>query len=296
MAPVYNEIDLTPDHIPHSRPRSGQKDASAWPSAIRWASPRRDCPTWSARNKRTDLAALEQLAREREVGLILMGNPINMRGTEGRQSGWVREFAAALEKRTGLPVKLWDERLTTRGGRPRAALERHQHRKARRRGGPALGRDPAAELSGFAMRVSCAWPADSGFVLTAAGARVSVVPAGAALPGLHRRDTSSICRAARRPARWPTCWRKAGVIRSRWEFLAGPAGRARRAVLQAGEYRFDQAGFAAGGVRPHRARRHLLLRAGGARRQEHVRYRGRGGAAWACFRRTRFWRRRATRR
>ena len=44
-------------------------------------------------NKRTDLAALEQLVREREVGLILMGNPINMRGTEGRQSGWVREFA-----------------------------------------------------------------------------------------------------------------------------------------------------------------------------------------------------------
>jgi putative Holliday junction resolvase len=64
-------------------------------------------------NKRTDLAALEQLVREREVGLILMGNPINMRGDEGRQSGWVREFAQALEERTGLPVKLWDERLTS---------------------------------------------------------------------------------------------------------------------------------------------------------------------------------------
>jgi putative Holliday junction resolvase len=64
-------------------------------------------------NKRTDLAALEQMVRERQVGLILMGNPINMRGDEGRQSGWVREFAQALEKRTGLPVKLWDERLTS---------------------------------------------------------------------------------------------------------------------------------------------------------------------------------------
>ena len=64
-------------------------------------------------NKRTDLAALEQLVREREVGLILMGNPINMRGDEGRQSGGVREFAQALEERTGLPVKLWDERLTS---------------------------------------------------------------------------------------------------------------------------------------------------------------------------------------
>ena len=64
-------------------------------------------------NKRTDFAALEQLIRERQVSLILMGNPINMRGDEGRQSGWVREFAQALEERTGLPVKLWDERLTS---------------------------------------------------------------------------------------------------------------------------------------------------------------------------------------
>ena len=62
---------------------------------------------------RDDLSALEQMVREREVGLILLGNPINMRGTEGRQSVWVREFAAAMEKRTGLPVKLWDERLTS---------------------------------------------------------------------------------------------------------------------------------------------------------------------------------------
>jgi len=64
-------------------------------------------------NKRADLAELEQLAREREVGLILMGNPMNMSGLEGRQSGWAREFAAALESRTGIPVKLWDERLTS---------------------------------------------------------------------------------------------------------------------------------------------------------------------------------------
>jgi putative Holliday junction resolvase len=62
---------------------------------------------------RDDLDALEQLVRDREVGLILMGNPMNMKGTEGRQSEWVREFAAAIEKRTGVPVRLWDERLTS---------------------------------------------------------------------------------------------------------------------------------------------------------------------------------------
>lgn len=70
-------------------------------------------PNLERTNKRTDLAALERMAREREVSLFLLGNPINMRGTEGRQSAWVREFAAALERSTHLPVRLWDERLTS---------------------------------------------------------------------------------------------------------------------------------------------------------------------------------------
>jgi putative holliday junction resolvase len=63
--------------------------------------------------KRDDLDALGALIREREVGLILLGNPLNMRGSEGRQSNWVREFAADVEKRLGVPVQLWDERLTS---------------------------------------------------------------------------------------------------------------------------------------------------------------------------------------
>jgi putative Holliday junction resolvase len=64
-------------------------------------------------NKRADLEALGQLIREREVGEVLMGNPINMRGTEGRQSDWVREFAESIETRLGVPVRFWDERLTS---------------------------------------------------------------------------------------------------------------------------------------------------------------------------------------
>ena len=51
-------------------------------------------------NKRADLAALGELAQEREVGLILLGNPMNMSGKEGRQSVWVREFAADYRKAT----------------------------------------------------------------------------------------------------------------------------------------------------------------------------------------------------
>lgn len=70
-------------------------------------------PNLERTRKREDLAALTTIVREREVGLILMGNPVNMGGAEGRQSAWVREFAAALEKHTGLPIRFWDERLTT---------------------------------------------------------------------------------------------------------------------------------------------------------------------------------------
>ena len=70
-------------------------------------------PNLERTNKRRDLAALSALVRERGAGLILMGNPINMGGAEGRQSAWVREFAQSLERETGLPVRFWDERLTT---------------------------------------------------------------------------------------------------------------------------------------------------------------------------------------
>jgi putative Holliday junction resolvase len=62
---------------------------------------------------RADLDALARLAEEKDAGLFLLGNPLHMSGVEGRQSAWVREFALKLEARTGLPVKLWDERLTS---------------------------------------------------------------------------------------------------------------------------------------------------------------------------------------
>jgi len=64
-------------------------------------------------NKRADLAAIDRLAREHDARVILLGNPKNMAGSEGRQSGWVREFAGALHAHTGIEVRLWDERLTT---------------------------------------------------------------------------------------------------------------------------------------------------------------------------------------
>lgn len=70
-------------------------------------------PTLTRRNKRQDLNFLRSLARRYEVSLIVLGNPINMNGSEGQQSAKAREFARELEQRLSLQVCLWDERLTS---------------------------------------------------------------------------------------------------------------------------------------------------------------------------------------
>lgn len=109
---VYNEIELSP-----TTTRILALDLGKRRIGLAISDPLRitaqGLPNIFRTNKRADLTALENLIHEREVGLILMGNPINMGGKEGRQSAWVREFAGDIEKRTGLPVKLWDERLTS---------------------------------------------------------------------------------------------------------------------------------------------------------------------------------------
>jgi putative Holliday junction resolvase len=64
-------------------------------------------------NKNADYAALARLAAERSVTLFLVGYPVHMSGKEGAQVEWVKGFAAGLTERTGIPVKFWDERLTT---------------------------------------------------------------------------------------------------------------------------------------------------------------------------------------
>ncbi len=54
-----------------------------------------------------------RLAKEHQVGELVMGFPRNMDGTEGPRAEKYRSFAQRLEEASGLPVKLWDERRTT---------------------------------------------------------------------------------------------------------------------------------------------------------------------------------------
>lgn len=53
------------------------------------------------------------LCVERKAELIVMGLPKNMDGSEGFRAEACREFAAVLREKTGLPVEMRDERLTT---------------------------------------------------------------------------------------------------------------------------------------------------------------------------------------
>ena len=62
---------------------------------------------------RQTLARIEELIVEYEVGEIVLGLPKNMNATEGVRAELTAEFKEKLERRTGLPVHMWDERLTT---------------------------------------------------------------------------------------------------------------------------------------------------------------------------------------
>lgn len=66
-----------------------------------------------SRNREKAIADLVRIAKENEVGQIVVGLPRNMDGTEGIRAQLCREFAEELEKATGLPIQMWDERRTT---------------------------------------------------------------------------------------------------------------------------------------------------------------------------------------
>ncbi|MDE2385051.1 MAG: Holliday junction resolvase RuvX [Alphaproteobacteria bacterium] len=72
-----------------------------------------------ARTKfQADAKALLEFAAKEDIGLIVLGLPLNMDGTEGPRAQSTRAFARNLEKLTPLPIIFWDERLST------AAVER----------------------------------------------------------------------------------------------------------------------------------------------------------------------------
>lgn len=80
---------------------------------------------------RQTLARIEELIEEYEVSEIVLGLPKNMNDTIGDRAELTLEFQDKLKRRTGLPVIMWDERLTTVAA-DRTMMEagiRREHRK-----------------------------------------------------------------------------------------------------------------------------------------------------------------------
>jgi putative holliday junction resolvase len=77
-----------------------------------------------------DAEALLKLCAIENVGGLILGLPINMNGTEGPRAQATHAFVRSLAPLTGLPIVLWDERLSTAGAE-RAMLEADLSRKKR---------------------------------------------------------------------------------------------------------------------------------------------------------------------
>ena len=66
-----------------------------------------------SRNRDKVIADIVRIAKENQVGKIVVGLPRNMDGSEGPRAELCREFAAVLAEATGLETVMWDERRTT---------------------------------------------------------------------------------------------------------------------------------------------------------------------------------------
>ena len=66
-----------------------------------------------SRNQEKAVADIVRLAKENDVGEIVVGLPRNMDGSEGARAQLCREFGDVIHEATGLPVVMWDERRTT---------------------------------------------------------------------------------------------------------------------------------------------------------------------------------------
>jgi len=65
------------------------------------------------RTETQDLAALQALMAARGVEAVVVGWPVNLDGSRGDMARQAERLAARLEEKTGLPVELYDERLTS---------------------------------------------------------------------------------------------------------------------------------------------------------------------------------------
>ena len=64
-------------------------------------------------NKIKDVEEIKKIIRDKEIGGLVFGLPLEMSGKEGQIAAEVRKFAEMVQEETGLPCAFWDERLSS---------------------------------------------------------------------------------------------------------------------------------------------------------------------------------------
>jgi putative Holliday junction resolvase len=70
--------------------------------------------TIKRRGSKADSIRVDTLVKERQVGRVIAGLPLTLRGEAGPQSVKVREFVETLRHRLKVPIEMFDERFSTR--------------------------------------------------------------------------------------------------------------------------------------------------------------------------------------
>ena len=91
----------------------------------------RPLPSLARQGEAADLAGLAEAVAEHAVGELVIGLPRNMDGSSGPSAREAERFAEVARRALGLPVALYDERLTTRAAEA-ALLEGGMRRRKRR--------------------------------------------------------------------------------------------------------------------------------------------------------------------
>jgi putative holliday junction resolvase len=65
-------------------------------------------------SRAADFAHIQELVAAENVTLLVMGLPVSLSGEDSRQTTWVRDYTADLQKHLDIPIIFWDESLTTK--------------------------------------------------------------------------------------------------------------------------------------------------------------------------------------
>lgn len=70
--------------------------------------------TLTRRNEEDDFRRIKDIIKEKAISEVVVGFPLNMDGSEGPKAAEINKFIEGLKKECDVPIKIWDERLTTR--------------------------------------------------------------------------------------------------------------------------------------------------------------------------------------